>query len=80
MCEGGGATAHAFASGVQSYRVEWKALKAACAHVQDVIDAGANSHFIQFITELGRIIESGDQRGFYKNLKGTVGMEETTVK
>jgi len=61
-------------------RVEWKALKAACAHVQDVIGAGVNSHFNQFITELERIIESGDQRGFYKHLKGTVGMEGTRVK
>ena len=39
-------------------RVELKALNASCAHVQDVIGAGVNSHFNQFITELERIIES----------------------
>ena len=46
-------------------RVEWKPLKAACAHVQDVIGAGVNCHFNQFITELERIIETEDERGFY---------------
>ena len=39
-----------------------------------------DSHFNQFVTESERIIESGYQRGFYKHLKGTVGMEGTRVK
>ena len=61
-------------------RVEWKALKAACAHGRDAIGTDANSHFNRFVTELELKIESRDQRGFYKHLKGTVGMEGTRVK
>ena len=45
-----------------------------------MIGAGVNSHFNQFIIEVERTIESGDQRGFYKHLKGTVGMEGARVK
>ena len=48
--------------------------------MQDVIGASVNSHFNQFVTELERIIASGDQRGFYKHLKGAVGTEGMRVK
>lgn len=61
-------------------RAEWKAPKAAYAHEQDVIGAGVSSQSNQFVIELERIIENEDQIGFYKNPKGTVGMEGTKEK
>ena len=61
-------------------RAEWRALKTACAQVRDVIDTSVYSHFSQFVIELERIIAKGDQRGFYRHLKGTVGMEGSRVR
>lgn len=51
---------------------EWRALKVTCARVTDVIGAGVHSHSPQFVNDLEGIIDSGDEKGFYKHLKVTV--------
>lgn len=53
---------------------------AAYAHVRDLIGADVNSHFHQFVTELDRNRKSGDQKGLYQYIKGTVGMCGTRLK
>ena len=60
-------------------RVEWKVLKAACAHVQDVVGAGVNFTSTRSSSSWSESSRA-DPRGFYKHLKGTVGMEGTRVK
>lgn len=60
--------------------VVWQTLEVTFAHAQGVMTVGINAHFKKFVTELERIIENGDQRGFYKYLKGTVGIDGTRVK
>lgn len=59
-------------------RAKWRAHKTACAQLREVIDTGGYAHFEQYVAELERKLESGDQRGFHQHLKGAVGMEGTT--
>ena len=46
----------------------------ACANLRAVIDAGLHAYFEDFLAETERTLADNDQRGFYKHLKGTVGL------
>jgi len=40
-----------------------------------VIDAGLHAYFEEYLAETERLLADNDQRGFYKHLKGTVGLD-----
>ena len=52
----------------------WKTLRTACANLRAVIDAGLHAYFEEYLAEAERLLADNDQRGFYKHLKGTVGL------
>ena len=56
-------------------RAAWKTLRNSCAKLREVIGAGLYAHFEEYLAELERCLERNDQRGFYKHLKRTVGLE-----
>ena len=56
-------------------KVAWKTLRTTCAKLREVIDAGLHSHFEEYLAELEACLERSDQRGLYKHLKRTVGLE-----
>ena len=39
-----------------------------------MIDAGLHAYFEENLAETERLLADNDQRGFYKHLKGTVGL------
>ena len=39
-----------------------------------MVDAGLNAYFEEYFVETERLLADNDQRGFYKHLKGTVGL------
>ena len=49
-------------------RTAWKTLRTACANLRAVIN------FEEYLAETERLLADNDQRGFYKRLKGTVGL------
>ena len=53
----------------------WKTLRTACANLRGVIDAGLHAYFEGYLGETERLLADNDQRGFYKHLKGTVGLD-----
>ena len=55
-------------------RTAWKMLRTACANLRAVIDAGLHAYFEEHPAETERLLAENDQRGFYKHLKGTVGL------
>ena len=56
-------------------RTAGKTLRTACANLRTVIDAGLHAYFEEYLAETERLLADNDQRGFYKHLKGTVGLE-----
>lgn len=58
----------------------WKALRTVCANVRGVIDAALRAHSEEFIAETERFVTDSDQRGFYKHLRGTVGLDGREVR
>ena len=52
----------------------WKMLKTACTNLRGVIDAGLHAYFETNLAETRRLRADNDQRGFYKHLKGTMGL------
>ena len=55
----------------------WKTLKSACANLQKVIGAGLYAYFEAHLAETERRLANNGQRGFYKHLTNTVGLEGT---
>ena len=53
----------------------WKMLMTACANLRGVIDAGLHAYFEEYLAETERLLADNYQRGFHKDLKGTVGWE-----
>ena len=53
----------------------WKTLRTACANLRKAIDAALNTYFEECLAETERLLADNDQRGFYKHLKGTVGLD-----
>ena len=58
-------------------RIAWKKPRTACANLQEVVAAGVHAYFEEYFTETETLLENNDQRGFYKHLKSTVGLEGT---
>ena len=52
----------------------WKTLRMACANLRAAIDAGLHAYFVEHLAETERLLAKNDQWGFYKQLKGTVGL------
>ena len=48
--------------------------------MQKVITTGLHTYFDGYLAQTGRLLANNDQRGFYKNLKSTVGLEETKAR
>ena len=55
-------------------KTAWKTLRTACANLRGVIDAGLHAYFEGYLAETERLLADNDRRGFYKHLKGTVGL------
>ena len=55
-------------------RTACKTLRTACANLRAVIYAGLHADFGEYFAETERLLADKDQRGFYKHLKGTVGL------
>ena len=55
-------------------RTAWKTLRTAYANLRGVIDAGLHAYFETNLAETRRLRADNDQRGFYKHLKGTMGL------
>lgn len=53
----------------------WKTLRTACANLREVVAVGVHAYFEEYLSETERLLADSDQRGFYKHLKGTVGLE-----
>ena len=51
-----------------------KHLRTACANLPAVIDAELHAYIEEYLAETDRRLADNDQRGFYKHLKGTVGL------
>ena len=60
---------------IQKDKTAWKTLRTACANLRGVIDAGLHAYFEEYLAETERLLAANDQRGFYKHLKGTVGLD-----
>jgi len=58
----------------------WKKLRSACANLQEVVAAGVNAYFEEYLAETEKFLASSDQRGFYKHLKSTVGLQGTKAR
>ena len=56
-------------------RIAWKTLRTACANLQQVVAAGIHAYFEEYLAETGRLLANNDQRGFYRYMKSTVGLE-----
>ena len=52
----------------------WRMLRTACANLRWVIDAGFHAYFDEYLAETDRRLADNDRRGFFKHLKGTVGL------
>ena len=57
-----------------------KMLMTACANLRGVIDAGWHAHVQEYLAEAERLLAENDQRGFYKHVKGTVGLAGRNVR
>ena len=57
-----------------SDRTAWKTLRTACANLRAVIEAGLHAYFEEYPAETERLLADNNERGFYKHLKGTVGL------
>ena len=55
-------------------KTAWDALRTVCANLRGVVDAGLHAYFQKYLAETDRLLTDNDQRGFYKHLKGTVGL------
>ena len=55
-------------------KTAWKTLRTACANLPGVIDAGLHAYFEEYPPETEGFLADNDQRGFYKHLKGMVGL------
>lgn len=53
-------------------RLAWKYLRTACANLQEVIAAGVQAYFEEYLSETERLLVDDDQRGLYKHLKTTI--------
>ena len=56
-------------------KTTWKTLRTACANLRGVIDAGLLVYFEEYLAETEIILADNDQQGFYKHLKGAVGLD-----
>ena len=65
---------------IERDKTEWKTLRTACANLRGVIDAGLHAYFEEGLAERERLLADNDQRGFYKHLKGTVGLDSRKAR
>ena len=61
-------------------RIALKTLRSACTNLQEVIAAGMHVNFGGHLAETERLLAKNDQRGFYKHLKNTVGLERMKTR
>ena len=53
----------------------WKTLRMACANLRRSIDAALHAYFEEDLAKRERLLVDNGQRGFCKNLKGTVWLD-----
>ena len=61
-------------------KIARKTLRTACANLRGVTNAGLHAYFQEYLAETQRLLADNDQRGFYKHLKGTVGLGGPKVR
>ena len=61
-------------------KTAWKTLRTACANLRGEIDAGLHAYFEEHLAKTERLLADNDQRGFYKHLKGTVGLDSRKAR
>ena len=49
-------------------------LRTSCANLRGVIDAGLHVYIEEYLAETEKLLADNDQWGFYKQLKGAVGL------
>ena len=59
---------------IRAKKIAWNTLRTSCANLGEVIEAGLHTYFEEYLAETERLPAENDQRGFYKHLKGTVGL------
>lgn len=60
---------------IKKDKAAWKTLRKACANLRRAIDAALHAYLEEYLTETERLLADNDQRGFYKHLKATVGLD-----
>ena len=61
-------------------KIARKTLRTACANLRGVTNAGLHAYFQEYLAETQRLLADNDQRGFYKHLKGTVGLGDRKAR
>ena len=57
-----------------------KKLRTAYANLRRAIDAAMHAYCEEYLAETIRLLADNDQRGFYKHLKGTVGLDSRKAR